>query len=134
MPHMTQAYRFEWKVLEFAESLATKLSGTEGSRSFVMALDRKGAVQALHFECPRDSWHQVTEELHRIGRAYLLFDSFDAPESTWLAWRNIDRLTMERLIGDVFADTDFVKASHASPRAPDLDPPNTYPTSWQVMF
>jgi hypothetical protein len=134
MPHMTQGYPFEWKVLGSAESLSTKLAGTQGYHSFLMVLDGNGSVRTLQFECPEDSWHQLTERLDRAGAAYLFFDPFDAPEYTWLSWRHIDRSTMERLIGDRFVDADFAKAQHVTSRAPDLEPPNTFPTSWEVMF
>jgi hypothetical protein len=41
---------------------------------------------------------------------------------------------MERLIGEPFQATDFIKVQHATSQAPDLNPPHEYPTCWGVMF
>lgn len=132
MPHMTQAYPFEWKVLGFAASLASKLAG-RGHHSFLMMVDGDGSVQSLQFECPEDGWHKLTAKLDEAGASYIFYDPFDTPDYTWMSWRNIDRSTMERFIGNRFGDADFVKAEHSASQAPELNPLNTYPASWGVM-
>jgi hypothetical protein len=134
MPHMTQAYPFEWKIIGFASRLSAQLAGGQGYHSFLMVLSAEGAVQTLHFESPADSWHQLTDRMDRAGTSYLFYDPFDAPEYIWLSWRHVDRSTMERLIGEQFQDADFIKLQHATSRAPDLKPPGAYPPSWGVMF
>ncbi len=133
MPHMTQAHPFEWKVLCFAQTLAATLAGA-GTCSFLMVLTDQGAVRTLQFEPPQGGWFQITASMDQAGGAYLFYDPFDAPEYTWLSWRRIGRATMERLIGRHFEEADFVKSQPASSWAPDLEPPNTYPASWGVMF
>lgn len=133
MPHMTQAYPFEWKVLVFAHRLSEKLAG-KPFVSFLMVFDDKGSVRTLQFEHPENGWHILTKRLNESGAVYLFYDPFDAPEYTWLSWSHIDRSTMERLIEHPFEDADFVKEQHATSRAPDLKVPNMYPVSWGVMF
>ena len=134
MPHKTQAYPFELKILIFAQSLSTKLAGGNGHHSFLMILNDNGSVRTLQFEHSEDTWYQLTEKLNQAGESYLFYDPFDAPEYMWLSWRQIDRSTMERLIGTFFEETDFEKSQNASHRAPDLKPPKKYPVSWGVMF
>lgn len=134
MPHTTQAYPFEWKVHAFAQRLSAQLAGGQGYDSFLMVLNAQGSVQTLFFKCPEDSWHQVRERLDQAGTAYLFYDPFGAPEYSWLSWRQIDRSTMERLLGDQLQDTDFIKLEHAGSRAPDLERPDEFPVSWGVMF
>jgi len=41
---------------------------------------------------------------------------------------------MERLMEKHFDGSDFAKLSAAVNAAPDLEPANTYPVSWSVMF
>lgn len=134
MPHMTQAYPFEWKVLGFAQNLSMTLAGKDGNASFLMVLNDNGAVRTLQFECPKNGWHNLTNRLDESGAGYLFYDPFEAPEYTWLSWRLIDRSTMERLVGNCFEDADFVKTRQAASQAPSLEPPNTFPVSWGVMF
>jgi hypothetical protein len=98
-----------------------------------MLLSGDGSVRTLQFECPGDTWSQLTERLDAAGTAYLFYDPLDAPDYTWLSWRRIERPTMERLIGERFESVDFVK-TRASSRARDLEPPSTLPASWGVMF
>ncbi|MCZ6755472.1 MAG: hypothetical protein O7E49_09190 [Gemmatimonadetes bacterium] len=132
---MTQAYPFEWKVLNLAQSLSIRLAGERrGHQSFLMVLGIDGSVRTLQFECPEDNWHLLTKRLDRAGTAYLFYDPFDAAEHTWLSWRQIGRSPMERLIGQRFENVDFVKTQHASSRAVELEPANIFPASWGVMF
>ena len=133
MPHTTQAYPFEWKVLDFAQALSARLAGKRFV-SFLMVFDDKGSVRTVQLERPENGWHDLTKRLDESGSAYLFYDPFDAPEYTWLSWRQTDRSTMERLIEHHFDNVDFVKTPRAPSRAPDLEVPNLYPVSWGAMF
>ena len=134
MPHITQAYAFESKILGFACRLSVYLAGGQKGHSFVMVLNAEGAVQTLHFECPADSWHHLTDRMDRDGTPYIFYDPFDAPEYTWISWRQISRSTMERLIGERFQGSDFIKAPNPTIQAPELKPPGEFPICWGVMF
>ncbi len=133
MPHTTNAYPFEGKVGNFAQRLSHQLAG-QGDHTFLMVLNAEGAVQILHFECPDESWHTLTDKLNKADMSYLFYDPFDAPEYTWLSWSRIECPAMERLIGGHFEEADFVKERHGMSRAPDLQPPSQFPASWGVMF
>ena len=132
MPHMTQAYPFEWKVFQFALDLSVLLA--RDNRTFLMRLGDDGAVRTLQFERPEQSWHDLTRRLTEADESHLFYDPFDAPEYTWLSWHKIERSTMEHLIGHHFEDSDFSKQTMGAHRAPDLKPANTFPVSWGVMF
>jgi hypothetical protein len=73
------------------------------------------------------------EKLRAGGQPYIFLDPFDAPEYTWLEWSNVRRSTMERLMGGPFVESDFVRMVGWR-GAPALDPPNTFPETWGVMF
>lgn len=133
MPHSTQAYPFEWKVLSFAAGLSTRLTGRD-FQGFVMALDEEGGARAVSFEPPEGGWAGITGEMDRAGTPYLFYDPFDGPAYTWLSWKGIDRTVMERLLGEPFADGDFTTSAPPSSRTPALDPPGQFPSAWGVMF
>jgi hypothetical protein len=133
MPHTTYAYPFERKVRDFAQRYSCQLAGDE-HHTFLMLFDPPGVVRTLYFKCPDNSWHILMERLDKDESSYLFFDPFDAPECVWLSWRQIDRPTMERLIGSHFKDADFEKGLYGASQAPDLQPPNEFPASWEVMF
>ena len=45
MPHSTQNFGFEWKVLKFASELSQRLQGERAPASFIMEHNHKGAVR-----------------------------------------------------------------------------------------
>ena len=137
MTHMTQGYPFEWKVLGFANNLSRRLAG-DGC-TFLMVLNSEGALRTLQFEHSESSWHDLTQQLKEADESHVFYDPFDAPEYTWISWHNVERPTMERLIGKHFDGSDFAKSSappapHPAYAAPELEPVNTFPVSWGVMF
>jgi hypothetical protein len=129
---MTHGYPFERKVVGFASRLAARLAGPEAAHGFLMTFDSSGSVRTVQFERPADGWNPSA--LEEVATGYLFYDPFDPAEYTWLSWSRIDRATMERLLGEPFTDADFVKDPQATVRSGTLDPPNTYPNSWGVMF
>src|SRR5262249_44350469 len=132
MPHATQAYPFECKVFQFAGSLAATLAG--GHRTFLLLLDEHGAVRSLTFEQPAPSWQEAIRRLTAAGQPHLFYDPFDFPECAGLSGPRIEGAVMEQLLGRPFQDADFVRHEGGSSRAPPLQPPGCYPTTWGVMF
>ena len=102
--------------------------------TFLMTLDSEGVIRALQFEPPESSWHELTDRLTEADESYFFYDPFDAPEYTWISWRNISQSTMERWTGFPFDGADFGKYSNAVSAAPELVPANEFPISWGVMF
>lgn len=132
MPHKTQAYAFEQKILEFAGNLSKSLSGA--NRTFVMIFNGTGAVQTIIVKKPSASSNDLTKQLEETKQPIFFYDPFDAPRHTWISWFMIKRSTMERVIGKRFDDFDFQKSESASEWTPELSPKNVFPESWGVMF
>src|SRR5262245_17307254 len=105
MPRATAAYLFEFKVAEFAGRLSAALTG--GNRPFLIVFGEGGAARTVTFEPPATPWLDLCRELERVGRPYLFYDPFDAPEPFYLSWHRVERATMERLVGRPFEEPDF---------------------------
>src|SRR5260370_39319502 len=106
MPRATHQFPFEVKVLGFAARLSETLTGE--ARRFVIVFTEEGTAQTLTFEKAGTLVHDLLAEFNAAGRSYLFYDPFDLPEYCYLAWHNIDRSTMGRLIGEAFQDADFI--------------------------
>src|SRR5207302_2833239 len=130
MPHTTHGYPFEAKIAGFAHELCRRFSSDVGLRSFLLVLDENGNVRSLTFDSP----FQAIEDVRNGQVPHIFFDPFeDGMEYFWLSWHKIARVPMERLVGQLFVESDFVRYLDCS-RAPELQPAKTYPTSWGVMF
>lgn len=126
MPRSTYRYPFEEKVLGRAGRLSEQVGGSD--RAFLMVLDGDGAVRSLEFGPAVDDFRTAVGREHHAGGAYLFYDPFDAPEWTYLAWRGVDRTTMERWVGAPFEVEDFLSRFDARGAAID------FPSDWSVMF
>ena len=62
MPHSTQNFGFEWKVLKFASELSQRLQGERAPASFIMELNHKGAVRLLRFDISGDQLTALRSE------------------------------------------------------------------------
>jgi len=133
MPHSTQGYLFECKILGFALGLSEKLTSERRPKSFVLVFDDSGAARHIQFDCPQGGWPVLVDQLVAAKTPYLFYDPFEPDEYTWLAWGGVEKSTMERLIGESFEQADFEKMKFATPRAQTLEPAE-YPISWSVMF
>jgi hypothetical protein len=76
----------------------------------------------------------MSGESARSATPHLFYDPLDdGMEYVWLGWHRIERTAMERLIGQPFEGADFISDPKRA-RAPSLEPANTFPASWGVMF
>ena len=75
MPHMTQAFPFEWKGFNFSAELSDHLTGDD--RSFIMIFDGTGAVQKISFEQPASSWQDLKKQLEETNQSYLFYSFSD---------------------------------------------------------
>jgi len=120
MPHTTAKFQFEYKILMWAGHFSTVMTGDD--RCFLMVLDTDGAVRQLLFGENEHDYDRATwESLRQSNPCWLFYHPFDGPVHTYVEWRNVQRETMERLIGKHFEDTD-------------LDERAEFPASWSVMF
>jgi hypothetical protein len=134
MPHTTHAYPFEAKVGAFAWKVCAQFTTGAKLRAFLLLLDEAGNAQSITFEDGETTWLDHAREAMESGTPYLFFDPLeDGMEYVCLTWHRIERATMERLIEQSFEESDFTPDPQRS-RAGILDPANTYPASWGVMF
>lgn len=134
MPHATNAHLFENKMLAIALAICGQLSGGETGRAMLVVFDRAGFVDAVHFSNPLGDWNAFKQELASDGTAYLFYDPFDAPEYTWLEWRNLARDVAERLIGAHFESSDLMRTRSAADGSHGGDARGAFPEGWGVMF
>lgn len=135
MPHTTHAYGFEARVCWFATQMSERFISTESPRSFLLTLDRAGNTITLSFADGSAEWHERTRTIVASEASYLFFDPLDdGKEYIWLSWKAIERTVMERLIGQPFADIDFLPLPALARRARPLNPEEPFPESWGVMF
>jgi hypothetical protein len=121
MPHSTQEYAFEFRVLDLVGGLCIRLAGE--ARRMLLCFDRDGALlkAAIGADAAPDAALDV----------WLLYDPFDAPEYTYVEWHGVSRQTMERLMGAAFVAADFEATGPRRPRRRTLQ---DFPSDWGVMF
>ena len=83
---------------------------------------------------PASGWHAIKDELVDSNHAFIFFDPFDAPIYSWIEWQGIAPTTMERLLGAEFCPADFQSVRPVGAKAPASNAPNSFPSSWSVMF
>jgi hypothetical protein len=125
MPRSTIAYPFEYKVFDWLNRLSSWARPGE-PQTFLLALTHQGEVIRLLFECPTAGWHEELEVLKQRNQPFIFFDPFDYPEYAYFQWFKIDKVTMERLMGAAFQESDFAGGG----RKEDTG----YPETWGVMY
>ena len=132
MPHATFRFPFEFKMLSWAADLSSLMTGE--NRCFLLILDSEGAVRQLLFgeneyDYDRETWQVAMQS----NPCWLLYHPFDGPVHTYMQWQNIQRTTLERLMGKQFEEADFAKKF--LPQFPQtVDERVEFPASWNVMF
>ena len=124
MPHATCKYQFEWKIFNWVTDFSGILTG-HCHYAFFMAFTENGLTQKVILgDQPETFDRKELEELQQEVSSWLFHDPFEGPEYTYVQWQNVDRRTMERIIGTNFEPNDFVSN----------DKSIEFPTSWSVMF
>lgn len=119
-------FPFEFKIFFWASEFSSVMTSQE-DYAFLMLFNSEGVVREILFgDEPRHSLREKKEVLIQSNPNWLFYDPYDAPESGFIAWRNIDRTTMERLIKNKFDDSDFVS---------DLDNERLeFPRTWRAIY
>jgi hypothetical protein len=121
MPRATHRYRFEMKILQWGFDFSLPLTGD--FCRFVMIFNDTGVINQVLFG------HTIPDGFRDAHGHWLFFDPFDAPEWTFVEWRNLDRSIFERMMKQPFAPDDFV-----SFRLGLGERLNAFPITWSVMF
>jgi hypothetical protein len=132
MPRATARFPFEFKIMSWAVHFSKVMTGE--NRCMLIILDSDGAVRQLFFG--EDEYHydlEMWETLRQSNQCWLFYHPFEGPVYTYMEWQDLQRNTIERLMGGRFEDTDFAGI------APSQSPQATnecveFPISWKVMF
>ena len=124
MPHATCKYPFEWKIFSWAAHFSSVLTG-DYDNAFFMAFTEDGLTKKIILgDHPETFDRKELEVLQQEASSWLFHDPFEGPVYTYIQWQNVDRRTMERLMGANFEPNDFVSNGKSI----------EFPTSWSVMF
>src|SRR5438067_2139111 len=110
MPHTTFRYAFEGRVGGAMGRLVQPwLALTGDSPTCLLIIDREGSL-TVKFTPRHVNSRELLDQRTRLAEtdaAYLFYDPFDVPEHEWLDLANVDRGTMEALMGEQFIASDF---------------------------
>jgi hypothetical protein len=124
MPRATCKFQFEWKILDWAQHFSYMLTGHEHYAFFVVLTENGRAKTVIVGDQPERFDRQQLEALQEESASWLFHHPFEGPEYIYIQWQNVERRTMERLIGSRFEPKDLVGSDIAI----------EFPTSWGVMF
>jgi hypothetical protein len=104
MPHATFRYRFEWKLLEAATAFGAERQGSAArGHGYALIADAQGKSLAYF---PESDASDFRERYDSAPHA-LLYDPFDAPEYTYLAWKGLDQAALRSLLGLQLESSDL---------------------------
>jgi hypothetical protein len=111
-------------MLEWAWRLSSEFTG-DAHYPFLMLFDKSGVVQRVVFgSAPERHEESEWRPLREGASAWLVYDPFDGPVYTYLAWDGLDQGTVERLIGRAFGEEDLAADGSRI----------VFPRKWGVMF
>jgi len=132
MPHATFRFPFEFRMLSWAADLSHLMTGE--NRCFLLILDAEGVVCQLLFGEDEYNYDQETwQAAMRSNPCWLFYHPFDGPVHTYMQWQNVQRTTLERLMGQQFEEADLIE--RVLPQSPQATGERVeFPASWNVMF
>lgn len=123
MPHATNQYGFEWKILEWATRFSKALCA-DPHVPFLIVLSADGHAEQIHFgRAPEEHDEDVWRQLRTPASAWFAYDPFEGPVHTHLSWQLVPRAVFERLLGAPLVAVDTTAG-------PQID----FPDTWSVMF
>jgi hypothetical protein len=124
MPRATWKYQFEWKIFGWVKHFSSILTGHDHCAFFMVMTEDGRTSRVILGDQPEVFDRKELEALQRVSTSWLFHDPFEGSEYTYVQWQDVDRTTMERLIGASFEPGDF--ASN--------DQYIEFPSSWGVLF
>ena len=123
MPRATANYPFEGKVWSGLVGLGDHLLGRSGEGfGFTATLDDAGRLTAIYAEEVDPDFRKRFKE----AASSLFYDPFEGPVYTYIAWTNVPRTVMQRLLKIDFQREDFTGR--------DGQVLDAFPASHGVMF
>ncbi len=126
MPTSTARHRFEFRMLEWAETLSKSLCGER--RAMFVGLRADGAVRRVYFAVGDETYEGERKNALAESHAnWFLFTPHGETGSGYLEWFELDRRIAERWVGRKLVPEDFLDVRGTGARA-------DWPTSWRVMI
>ena len=122
----TARYRFEFRLLDWAERFARSLSGRRCA--FFIGFRPDGTVRRIYMSAPGEEI--APDQKRRLAESYaswFLFVPHDEPGQGYVEWLEMGRERAEHWLGGAFAAEDFVDVRHSENR-------KGFPTSWRVII
>lgn len=124
MPHATNQYGFEWRILEWASRLSSQLTGA-ADFPFLMLFGPDGQIHRIHFgDGPQQHDDRAWQLLREAVPKWFFYDPFDAPEYTYIGWQGVAEAWFELVLGVSFEISDLTAAGKTI----------EFPMNWGVMF
>lgn len=124
MARSTARYRFEFKMVDWAQGFVRSLCGQRVS--LFVGLRADGTVRRVY--CARPGADFAPERRDAMTEAHpvwLLYAPYDDPDTAYLEWFGLDREVAEQWLGPLERD-DFVDVRGTEPR-------DDWPSTWRVI-
>ena len=126
MPTSTSRYRFEYRLLEWAESLCRDLHG--GRSGLFVGLRSDGTVRRIVFAAPDERLEGERKAKLTTGAdSWFLFAPYDEPGTGYLEWLDLPATTVERWLRRPLEVVDFQDVRTGTPLG-------QWPPGWRVII
>lgn len=123
MPQATCKFLFEFRILGWASNFSDTMTGE--NRGFLIVFSLDGAVERIFFGSFRCDFNlDLKRTITESAVSYFFYHPFEAPEYTFIEWKNLPRQTLERLMKEEFDQNDLTASGETI----------EFPTTWGVMF
>lgn len=129
MPTSTARYRFEFRLLDWAETFGRGLCGARCS--FFIGLREDGTVRRVYLAPPGDRLDGSKKAaLAETYRAWFLYSPFEAPGTGYVEWLSLPRELAERWLQRPLEASDFLDVRSTPATAAERE---AWPDSWRVI-
>lgn len=126
MPTSTARYRFEFRLLEWAETMGLTLCGDR--RAMFVGLRPDGAVRRVYFAPNGESFEGGRKSaLAETHAHWFLYTPHAEPGSGYLEWFALDRRVAERWLQRKLDPEDFLDVRGTGSR-------DDWPLTWRVIL
>lgn len=121
----TARYRFEFRILKWAEEQSRRLCGSR--HAMFIGLRPDCSVRRVYFAPAGEGWSTENKRaLTEAHPAWLLYLPYEEPASGYLEWAEVPREVFERWLERSFEVVDFQDVRTTSAR-------DQWPRTWQVI-
>ena len=122
----TARYRFEFRLLDWAQRFARGLAGRRVA--FFIGFRGDGTVRRVYLAPPGREFEP--DQKRRLAESYaswFLFVPAEDPGKGYVEWLQMPRDRAEQWLGEAFVAEDFVDVRHSETK-------DDFPTSWRVIL